>query len=159
MWINGAGRALATDVAGESHTHSPAGDLVKSDHGKVDTRSVPGSGSEPAGMDGPSMPDPVVHPRTLAALKTNPIAASWKVNNLRGRGKERELTLGEVEQRRRRRKEGPLDFLAENIGSETAPALVAVKASISDEFYACILAPRFSFPGGIISKEKEGDSK
>lgn len=25
MWINGPGGALATDVAGESHTHSTAG--------------------------------------------------------------------------------------------------------------------------------------
>lgn len=148
---------------------------MKSDHGKVDTRSVPGSGSEPAGMDGPSMPDPVVHPLTLAALKTKPIAASLeRVRFLRtGASLEWEESglisgsllvlilslsfLGEGEQRRRGREEGPLDLLAENIGSETAPALVAVKASISDEFYACILAPQFSFPGGIISKEEKGD--
>lgn len=52
------------------------GDLVKSDQGKVDIRSVPDSESEPAGTDGPSIPDPVVQPLTLAALNTNPIAAS-----------------------------------------------------------------------------------
>lgn len=59
------------------------GDLVKSDHGKVDTRSIPESRSDPAGDDGPSIPDPVVHPLTFAALRTSPIAASYKSPNSR----------------------------------------------------------------------------
>lgn len=53
------------------------GDLVKRDHGKVETLSLLDPSSAPAGADGPSMPEPVVQPRTDAALRTNPIAASW----------------------------------------------------------------------------------
>lgn len=56
---------------------------MKSDHGKVDTRSIPESRPDPAGDDGPSIPDPVVHPLTLAALRTSPIAASYKSPNSR----------------------------------------------------------------------------
>lgn len=55
------------------------GDFVKRDQGNVEIRSVPDSDSEPAGTDGPSMPDPVVHPLTFAALRTNPIAASCSI--------------------------------------------------------------------------------
>lgn len=51
------------------------GDLVKRDHGKVDTIWLVESDS--AGVGGPSIPDPVVQPRPVAALSTNPIAASY----------------------------------------------------------------------------------
>lgn len=57
------------------------GDLVNRDQGNVEICSVPDSDSEPAGTDGPSMPEPVVHPLTLAALKTNPIAASCSIKS------------------------------------------------------------------------------
>lgn len=53
------------------------GDLVKRDQGKVEIWSVLDSESEPAGTGGPSIPEPVVQPLTLAALRTKPIAASW----------------------------------------------------------------------------------
>jgi hypothetical protein len=53
------------------------GDFVKSDHGKVEIFPVPDWSSLPtAGTGGPSIPEPVVHPLPVAALKTNPIAAS-----------------------------------------------------------------------------------
>lgn len=57
------------------------GDLVKRDQGNVEICSVPDSESEPVETDGPSMPDPVVHPLTLAALKTKPIAASCSIKS------------------------------------------------------------------------------
>ena len=50
---------------------------MKRDHGKVEMFPVPDSPSQPtAGTEGPSIPDPVVHPLPAAALSTNPIAAS-----------------------------------------------------------------------------------
>jgi len=53
------------------------GDLVKSDHGKVEIFSFPDWPSFPtAGTGGPSIPEPVVHPLPVAALNTSPIAAS-----------------------------------------------------------------------------------
>lgn len=48
---------------------------MKRDHGKVDTIWLVESDS--AGVGGPSIPDPVVQPRPVAALSTNPIAASY----------------------------------------------------------------------------------
>jgi len=45
---------------------------VNNDHGNVETVSV----SVLAGRDGPSIPEPVVHPLTEAALNTSPIASS-----------------------------------------------------------------------------------
>lgn len=51
------------------------GDLVKRDHGKVEM--FPDSLPLPtAGTEGPSIPEPVVHPLPTAALSTSPIAAS-----------------------------------------------------------------------------------
>lgn len=50
------------------------GDFVNSDQGNVETVST----SALAGRDGPSIPEPVVHPLTDAALKTNPMASSYK---------------------------------------------------------------------------------
>ncbi|RDX64901.1 hypothetical protein CR513_56489, partial [Mucuna pruriens] len=53
------------------------GDFVKRDHGKVEMFPVPDSLSLPtAGTEGPSIPEPVVHPLPAAALSTSPIAAS-----------------------------------------------------------------------------------
>jgi len=53
------------------------GDFVKRDHGKVEMFPVPDSLSLPtAGTEGPSIPEPVVHPLPVAALSTSPIAAS-----------------------------------------------------------------------------------
>lgn len=51
------------------------GDFVNSDQGNVETVSA---SSALAGRDGPSIPEPVVHPLTDAALKTNPMASSYK---------------------------------------------------------------------------------
>lgn len=48
---------------------------MKRDHGKVDTGWLVESDS--AGAGGPSIPDPVVQPRPVAALTTNPIATSY----------------------------------------------------------------------------------
>lgn len=118
------------------------GDLVKRDQGNVEICSVPDSDSEPAGTDGPSMPDPVVHPLTLAALKTNPIAASLErvlrlmigtrlLDSLLEselRSGSFPLFLGEVEKRRSRREEEPFD-LEEKIGREVTVGIV-VRASI-----------------------------
>jgi hypothetical protein len=50
------------------------GDLVKSDHGSVDTSGRPA----PPAVGGPSIPDPVVQPLPVAALITSPIAASCR---------------------------------------------------------------------------------
>lgn len=52
------------------------GDLVKRDQGKVET--VQSGDSRSAGMEGPSIPDPVVHPLPAAAFRTRPIAASYQ---------------------------------------------------------------------------------
>lgn len=47
---------------------------MNSDHGNVEIVSA----SAFAGRDGPSIPEPVVQPLTEAALKTNPMASSYK---------------------------------------------------------------------------------
>jgi len=54
------------------------GDLVNRDHGKVETFSETELVSVPAGLEGPSIPEPVVHPLPAAAFSTNPIATSFE---------------------------------------------------------------------------------
>lgn len=114
------------------------GDLVKSDQGKVDTCSIPVSGFEPAGTDGPSIPDPVVHPRTFAALRTNPIAASWEMIGTRLDSLELDrrsgsfpLPLGGVEKQRLRLEERRLDLRGEKIGREEESMAVVEEARAS----------------------------
>ena len=51
------------------------GDLVNKDHGKVEILQF---SAVVSGIGGPSIPDPVVHPPPVAALRTIPIAASYK---------------------------------------------------------------------------------
>lgn len=52
------------------------GDFVNRDHGNVETCSVLDLVLTSAGTEGPSNPEPVVHPLPAAAFSTNPIAAS-----------------------------------------------------------------------------------
>lgn len=66
-----------------------------------------------------------------------------------------------MEKRRSRRVEGSRDLLGENIGSETAPVVVVVKASISDYFMGILFngCMMFFFQGKIRTGEKGDENK